>query len=281
MILVTGAAGKTGAHVIAALAGSGMASRALVRSEQAGEHALAAGASEIIVGDMTAAGIWTEALAGVSHIYLICPNMHPAELTIARQLLAAAGPKLHIVYHSVLHPQTEAMPHHWQKLRVEELLFASGNPFTILQPTAYMQNLLAGRERLLVDGILANPYPVSAPISLIDLPDLAEVAARVLTEPGHEGAIYELAGTTALTQTEVARQLSVVLDRPVQAQEIPLADWRTSAGPNLNPYALDTLSRMFRYYARHGLVGNPNVLRLLLGRKPATLADFARRELAT
>ena len=75
MILVTGAAGKTGAHVITALAGSGMASRALVRSEQSGEHALAAGASEIIVGDMTAAGIWTEALAGVSHIYLICPNM--------------------------------------------------------------------------------------------------------------------------------------------------------------------------------------------------------------
>ncbi len=47
----------------------------------------------------------------------------------------------HFVYHSVLHPQTEEMPHHWQKLRVEESLFRTHLPFTILQPCAYMQNL--------------------------------------------------------------------------------------------------------------------------------------------
>ncbi len=46
------------------------------------------------------------------------------------------------VYHSVLHPQIEAMPHHWQKMRTEEMLFAAGFELTVLQPTAYMQNIL-------------------------------------------------------------------------------------------------------------------------------------------
>jgi hypothetical protein len=34
-----------------------------------------------------------------------------------------------LVYHSVLHPQTEQMPHHWHKLRVEEMLLESRLPW--------------------------------------------------------------------------------------------------------------------------------------------------------
>ncbi len=57
-----------------------------------------------------------------------------------------AGVK-HFVYHSVLHPQTEKMNHHWQKMHVEEMIFESGLPFTILQPAPYMQNLLVRLEK--------------------------------------------------------------------------------------------------------------------------------------
>ena len=70
----------------------------------------------------------------------------------------------HFVYHSVLHPQTEKMNHHWQKMRVEEMIFESGLPFTILQPAPYMQNLLAGWKSIVEDGVLRVPYSVDSEI---------------------------------------------------------------------------------------------------------------------
>src|SRR5688500_17619521 len=96
------------------------------------------------------------------------------------------------VYHSVLHPQTEKMNHHWQKMRVEEMIFESGLPFTILQPAPYMQNLLAGWKYIVEDGVLRVPYSVNSKFSFVDLEDPAEVASIVLTQPNHFSATYEL-----------------------------------------------------------------------------------------
>jgi hypothetical protein len=72
----------------------------------------------------------------VQAIYHICPNVSRDEVAYARAVAAAArthGVK-RFVYHSVLHPQIEAMPHHWQKMRVEEMLFVAGFDLTVLQP---------------------------------------------------------------------------------------------------------------------------------------------------
>ena len=148
MLLLTGAGGKTGRAVLAALQRAlpgEMGIRLFLRREER----LPAGV-EGFVGDMTRATDWEEAMAGVKRIYHICPNMHLDEIGIGRLALAAARQAGvgHFVYHSVLHPQTEKMPHHWRKLRVEELLLESGLPFTILQPAAYMQNIAAGWERI-------------------------------------------------------------------------------------------------------------------------------------
>ena len=282
MILVSGASGKTGRQILRALSDLGLASRALVRNDVGAKAAIAAGASEHFLGDITDSTIWPSALAGIERVYLIVPNMHPHEFQIARALFQAAGAAKvqHIVYHSVLHPQTEAMPHHWQKLRVEEHLFTTGLPFTILQPTAYMQNLLASRERIVEEGVLANPYPPNSRISLVDLPDVATVAAEVLATDDHFGATYELVGTLPLSQDEVAATFAAVLKRPVEAQEIPLKEWQAAA-TDLPPYALDTLSRMFRYYAQYGLFGSNTVLTHLLGRRPSSLRQFAERELSS
>lgn len=68
-------------------------------------------------------------------VYHICPNVHPQEVEIGRIAIDAAR-AAHVerfVFHSVLRPQIEAMPHHWRKLRVEEMLLASGLNFTILR----------------------------------------------------------------------------------------------------------------------------------------------------
>jgi len=280
MILVTGAGGKTGQAVIRALAAKGEAVRAFVHREAHAENVKALGAQEAVVSDLRDETALRQAMQGAQAVYHICPNVNPDEVAIGKAAMAAAREAgvQHFVFHSVVHPQAEAMPHHWSKLRVEEALFESGLSFTILQPTAYMQNLLAGWHSIVDEGVLRNPYPAETRLSLVDLEDVAEVAALVVTEPGHNGAIYELVGTPALSQVEVAEILSRQLGRPVRAEQQSIAAWeQRSRAAGMSDYALDTLIQMFRYYERHGLWGSPNVLGWLLKHTPTTLPIFIAR----
>ncbi len=284
MILVTGAAGKTGLAVIRALAARGQVVRALVHRYQQASVAVQAGAQDAVAGDMRDQAVVTQAMDRVRAVYHICPNMSPDELLIARvafEAARAAGTE-HLVYHSVLHPQTEAMPHHWQKLRAEELLFELGLPYTILQPAAYMQNVLAYWDQIVQQGIYAVPYATETRLGMVDLEDVAEVAAVVLTEEGHAGATYELVGADVLTPVEVAAALERKLAQPVRAHTMPLEVWEEGArAAGLGDYQVETLLQMFRYYERHGFWGNPRVLTWLLRRSPTTFASFIERAAGT
>ena len=275
MILVTGAAGKTGRAIIRALTARGEAVRALVHRQVEG-----IGTSDIVVGDMRAPEILSQAMHGIRSVYFICPNMSPDEIAMGQIAIKAArvAQVEHFVYHSVLHPQVEAMPHHWQKMRVEEQLFESGLAYTLLQPAAYMQNILAFWEQILQQGVYPVPYRVDARLSLIDLEDVAAAAATVLTQSGHIGATYELVGTRPLPQTDVAAILAQQLGHPVRVEVVIPEDWKLNARKTgLGDYQVETLVKMFRYYDRYGFPGNPNVLSWLLGRSPITLADFVER----
>lgn len=277
MILVTGAAGKTGRAVIQALAGTGRPVRAWVRRP---EQALDLPVADTVAGDLEDSACWEKACRGIDALNFICPNMYPREIEVGRLAIRAA---LHadierFVYHSVLHPQTEDMPHHWQKLRVEEEIFGSGLAFTILQPCAYMQNVLAYREEIETTGRYVVPYDVEARFALVDLVDVAQAAARVLTETGHEGAVYELAGPANLSSKEIAESLANRLRRPVEAVELALDRWKRSArASGMCSETIRCLAAMFRYYDRYGLIGNGNVLGWLLERKPTSLAQFMGR----
>jgi uncharacterized protein YbjT (DUF2867 family) len=280
MILVTGAGGKTGKAVVKALVAHGAPVRAFVRNPAHEVALVAVGAREMVVGAMDDADAVARAVRGVDAIYHICPNVSPHEILFARTLIAAATKSgiARLVYHSVLHPQIEAMPHHWNKLRVEEMLFASALDFTILQPTAYMQNSLAEWDRMVVRGIYRVPYPVETRLSLVDLDDVAEAAAIVLTNAGHCGATYELAGTRPLGQTDIAATFGRALNRAVRAEAETVETWDQRARcTGIDDHTRETLTKMFRAYARDGLVGNPNVLGWLLGRPPTSLAAFAAR----
>lgn len=280
MILVTGAAGKTGRAVVRALAERGAAVRAWVHHPAQAEELREAGVREVVAGDMCDPARWASAVRGTRAVYHICPNLARDEPAIGQMAIAAArdGGVDRFVYHSVLHPQTEEMPHHWKKLRVEEQILESGLPFTILQPTSYMQNVLAGWDVITTEGIYRVPYGVDTCLGMVDLRDVAESAAIVLTEPGHEGATYELAGPEALTQLEVAAGLARHLGRPVQAETIPLEVWeRHARAAGLGDYQVETLLAMFRYYDRNGFWGSPRVLSWILGRPPTSFAAFLSR----
>lgn len=276
MMLVTGAGGKTGRAVVANLVAQNAPVRAWLRQPFIGFDG-----AEVFVGDLESPADWATAMRGIEKVYLICPNMHPNETLIGKLALTAArrAKVKHFVYHSVLHPQAHEMPHHWNKLRVEEMVFVSGLPFTILQPTAYMQNLLPQWATIKQRGLFQFPYPASTKISMVDLDDVAETAAIVLESDKFIGATLELAGTQALTQSQIAERLTAELNRPVFYEEIPLVEW-VEANANLSPHKRDSLLAMFGYYANYGLVGNTAVLTMILGREPRDLADFVQAQQA-
>jgi NAD(P)H dehydrogenase (quinone) len=282
MILVTGAAGKTGHTIIRALKNAQSEIRALVfRNEYTAEVA-SLGVESLVVGDMSDPFVYRDAARGVSAVYHICPNVSPQEVEIGLigiQAAQEAGVD-HLVYHSVLHPQIEAMPHHWQKLRVEEALINSRLNYTILQPGIYMQNILSGWKTIQRDGILSVPYSVDAPLAMIDLEDVALVAATVLSDPAHYAATYQLVSEVALTPAAMAVILTAALDRPVGAKQITIDEWSDSAR-SLSPYQMQALIAMFKCYDAAGLHGNPNVLNWLLGRPATTFEHFVQRILRT
>ena len=274
MILITGAGGKTGRALVRALSKAESVCALVHRQEQI-PLLKSLGAEKIILGDMRDDDAIRFVMQGVRAVYHICPNMSPDEMAIGNLVIGEAHKAgvEHFVYHSVLHPQTEKMNHHWQKMHVEEMIFESGLPFTILQPAPYMQNLLAGWKNIVEEGMLRVPYSVNAKFSFVDLEDVAEAAKIVLTEPNHINATYELAGTLPFSHVEVAEILSHMLKRDVRAEKEEIRDWRLRTG-GMSEYAIENLVKMFEYYNQWGLSGNPNVLRWLLRREPTSLKAF-------
>ena len=254
--------------------------RALVHRDEQVQIVKSLGAQEAVVGDMRDEGTLNRAARGARAVYHICPNVRPDELRIGKAMIAAAEDAHieHFVFHSVLHPQTETMAHHWNKLLVEKALFDSDMPYTILQPASYMQNVLAGWESIVARGVYAVPYSLESRMSMVDLGDVAEAAAAVMTEPGHVGSTYELAGPEVLTQTQIAEILAAQLKRAVRAERITIEAWtRQAQALGMGTYQIETLVKMFRYYNRHGLWGNPRVLAYLIGRAPTRFQTFVER----
>lgn len=280
MILVTGAAGKTGRAVVRALVSGGHSVRALVFREEQVEPLTHLGAADITVGDMCDPSAVSAAMRGTDAVYFICPNMHPDEHAIG---LAAIDAASHtgvgrFVYHSVLLPAVEEMPHHWQKHLVEMELVASGLEHVILRPCAYMQNVLPRWSEIVDRGEYAVPYSVETRLSIVDLRDVAEAAAGALSAPGLEGDAYDLCGPEALSQEDVASILTDALRTPVRASVVASDEWELGARTaGLSDYAIESLLMMFDYYQRNDFCGSSTRLEELLGRPATTFMGFVRR----
>jgi uncharacterized protein YbjT (DUF2867 family) len=268
--------------MVAALVARNARVRALVRRPAAGDELRALGAAEIVVGDLFDREALAVAVRGAAQVLHICPPMHPQEDALARTLIdlcLAAGTGRFVLY-SVLHPLLADVPHHHRKLMAERYLVDSGLAATILQPSRYMQHLVPMWPAVLASGVHAMPFSTTSRLSVVDLHDLAEATAKVVTEPGHDGATYQFAGPDALSQDDIAAILSELLGCPIRAAAKPLDDaLREATAAGFPPERVETIRLMNAHYDAHGLVGNPNVLRWLLGREPTRFRDFVRREL--
>ncbi|NBD25012.1 SDR family oxidoreductase [Paenibacillus glycinis] len=286
MILITGANGKTGRAVIKALLSKGERIRAFVRRTEQIEDIQSLGEMDVVTGDMLDQKAVNEALAGIRAVYHICSAMNPDEVQIGQVIIQAArlAKVEHFVFHSVIHPVIQEMPHHHKKLMVEELLVNSGIPYTIIQPGILMQNILESWKPLSEEGIFRQKYFTTQEthIGMIDLDDLAEAAAIILTRPGHAWASYEFSGPENLSLSDMTAAMEQHFGREIKVETPPddmFAAQLKKRGSG--DYQINTTLTMFQHYNEHGSVGNSNVLTWILGRKPNDFSSFILRTLTS
>ena len=211
MILVTGATGLNGKELVRQLSARGIALRALVRSAAKAAELSSLPNVEIVVGDMAHAQTLPGALRGVDRAMLISSS-EPAMLDIQSNFIAAAASAgvAHVVKLSGIMPELVS-PFRFARMHgeIEKRLEASGMAFTHLRAGEFMPSYFRQVPSIVAKGALFLPME-DAKIASIDIRDIAEVAATVLTNPGHEGKTYPLTGPEALSMTEVAEKLSAV-----------------------------------------------------------------------
>jgi len=271
VIVVTAAGGKTGAAVVGALWSQGERVRALVGSSQPRPE-LTALSAEVVAADLTDPAAVEPLLAGAEGLYLIWPNFDPEETAGAVALLGAArrAGVARVVYHSVLRPQIRSMPHHAAKDRVEEALDESGLAWRVLQPCAYADNIDGQLTEIARTGSFRSPWGLARAQALVDLRDVADAAAVLLTEDGLDGGTFEAVGPERLTAPRIAELMGDWLGREVRAVDA------VPDGPIPVDYAARCSRLMFDHYRAHGFTGSPRVLEALLGRPARTFAEHLR-----
>ena len=278
-VAVVGAAGQTGKRILQALTRHGARVRALVhRDDQVPRVPEASEASAVALEDM--AGLTRAFTAGVDRNPLHCPPAFDAreEQYGANVIAAAEGAGLpRLIYHSVMHSATPSMVHHQRKARVELALRESPLEWTVLQPCIYSQTIL---RFLSEDGTqLRVGFSPEQWFTPIDVEDLAEAAASVLLESGHEYANYELAGSERLNIMGMARAISTALGKDVRVTSLAPAAVAAAAAARLGQEASLEMKAMLDHYDKYGYCGNSNVLRMLLRREPVSFLDAVTREL--
>lgn len=277
-VLVVGATGQHAGLVVPQLAQRGVAVRGLVRSEERGAQALARGAAEYAVADLRDRASLVAALQGVSGVYYIAPVYpHGESERIGRafvQAAAEAGVR-RFVFSSVIHPMISALDNHVQKIPVEEAVVDSGMEFTILRPCHFYQNIIRAWRSVTEKHVFIEPFSAARRLSWVDYRDVAEVGAIALTEDRLRNGSFDLCADYGYDRTDVARIIGEALGHPVEAREADPKEWLAKL-PIPDDYTRGALARMYDYYDKHGLVGNPLVLEAVLKREPRSMHQYLR-----
>ncbi len=277
-ILVTGANGVTGHAVIRHLIVRGADVSGLVSQEMSRVAIEGLGATPV-VGDLRDEAALRQAMADVERVYHICPAWVPDELEIGEAVIAAAQASDIALfgYHSVLAPHLEEVPSYWAKMQVQMALMCSGVPFSVFQPAAYMQ-CLAGQ--LANSSELALPFRSDVRLSWVDVENVGEAVANLMTRPDQQGGTYELCGTEVpLSPRDIAADLARALGQPVEAVTCSFEEFiQRPPYDTFDDAQLERLNAYCRFVDQFDMrAGNPNVLAMILGRPPASFPDVARR----
>lgn len=276
LIGVTGAPGNVGTPLVQALLARGARVRMLARRPQQAREALGeAPGLEYRPLEFGDRHTYVRAFQGVERLFVVRP---PQISRVSRDMVPALDVALgagvqHLVLLSLQGAENNPVVPH---AALERYLRECGADFTFLRPSFFMQNLTTTHLPELRQGEVFVPAGQGR-TNFIDVRDIADVAARVLTEPGHAGQAYELTGAEALTYGEVAQKFSAASGRPIRyADPSPLAFYQRLHRRGVPASQLLVMEAIYAA-ARFGLAARttPETARLL-GRPPRSFGDFAQ-----
>jgi uncharacterized protein YbjT (DUF2867 family) len=260
MILITGSTGKNGSELVRLLTSRGVPVR------QMRHNSTPPAGGNAVTADFDKPESLRAALEGVDHAFLTTsPGEHALQQQINFiQAAKQAGTK-HIVKLSMLGADPNSLSRFQNSHgKAEKALEDSGIGWTHLRANFFMQTALQYRQ-----GDQFYAFAGDGHISVVDVHDIAHVAAAALTEPGHEGHTYDITGPEALTYAEMAAALPVTLVNLSfeQAREV-----MTAAGfPAWNLEGVIELNRWFQTDAAAVVT---DVVRRVGKREPRTFAQF-------
>lgn len=225
IILIIGATGRVGAAVLAALSALPEQSRPHIRAIVRRPDAAAAihDPIEIVHGDLRDAAMLKAAIAGVDAIFLVTGDSRD-QVMLECGVIAAASSlgRPRIVKLSAVTAGLPTCPSFGAfHGAIEDELRVSGLSYTILRPTMFFQSLELFAGPVKSSNRLVAPAGSGA-VAMIDIADVAAVAAAVLIQPGHAGKTYTLTGSAAPTMADVASALTKALGRNIAFSSPPL-----------------------------------------------------------
>ncbi|KAF2639599.1 NAD(P)-binding protein [Massarina eburnea CBS 473.64] len=248
--------------------------------------------AEVIQTDLYSPTNTAALLKGVNVVIHIGPSYHVHEAEIGYMMIDAAaasyqsgtGPLKHFILSSVLNPHLSKMMNHDVKRLAEEYLVESGIPYTILQPTTFMDNLPIGMLMQQDKPVFDSAWSLDSKFSWIALQDLAAAIYVVLNErERHFYASYPLVSTNT---TVSFRQALTIIGKKI-GKDIKMGQRDFQGAVNsllirlygttegVDKRTRDTAERMILFYDGRGLVGNSNVLEWLIGRRAVQFGEWA------
>ncbi|MFI6927993.1 NAD(P)H-binding protein [Nonomuraea spiralis] len=267
-ILVTGATGNVGRHVISSLAEAGHEVRALVRDLA---RAVLPEGVEPVRGDLASFDTVEQALRGVDRVYLMWPGI-PVDPRVVTTVAERAE---RVAYLSAdvtdLADDESATIYHQE---IERLIRKSGTSWTFVRAIDFATNTLAWAPQIRT-GVVRLPYGKGAR-SVIHERDIADVAAHVLTTPGHDGAKYVITGPESIPQEELARTIGEAIGREVRWEDLPpeIAREQLTAAWG-NPAFVEARLRAWESFT-HTPERVTGTVEELLGRPARTFRSWAR-----
>jgi len=284
LFLITGATGNTGAPAAKILLEAGHRVRAFVHRSDQRSEALAAAGAEVVEGDLLDFHAVSSAMSGVSAAYF-CYPIAPGGLLPATAIFAQAASEAGVdavVNMSQISARREAKSHaaqqHWL---AERLLDRSAFGTTHLRPTFFAEWLKWQWLRNDNDGVLRLPFGNGrhAPIAGIDQ---AHVIAAVLQNPApHNRQVYPLVGPEELDHYAIADQIADTLGIPVRYEPIDIPTYAAAmTAQGRTDFFVQHISSVAQDYQDGIFAGENNLVEVISGQKPMTVADFVNANLA-
>jgi NAD(P)H dehydrogenase (quinone) len=283
-IVITGATGQLGRHVVEALLERNVPAAQIVAAGRSiGKLAdLEARGVQVRAMDYGDAASVAEALEGATKVLLISGSEVGQRIEQHRTVIEAAkaeGVEL-IAYTSIANADTTGMKLAAEHQATEDLLKDAGIPFALLRNGWYLENYTEQLQGTLAQGVFAGSAG-EGKVSAASRLDYAEAAAAVLVAENQAGKVYELGGDHAFSLAELAQEISTAANQAVSYQDLPASDYAgLLAGFGVPQAFADILADSDLGIARGDLLVSGSDLRQLIGRPTTPMPAAVRSALA-